>query len=221
MRDFVKADVFFPQPICIMEKIDAIVYINLDKREDRREEIEDELQRLHLSAERFPAILHDPGIVGCGKSHLSVMKTAKERGYKNILILEDDFVFLVDELMFTMVTHNVFTDLRDDYDVCMFCYQNLVENTTAEKKAPYLKRVYNANNASAYLINGDYLDVIIKLYEDAIPKLEQTGEHWNYANDQVWTQLQERDRWYCVSPRIGKQRSGYSDNAKSFMDYDT
>ena len=65
------------------------------------------------------------------------------------------------------------------------------------------------------------LDTIIGLYEWAFPLLESTGEHWNYANDQVWMRLQENDRWFVFNPRLGKQRSGYSDNAKRFMDYDT
>jgi glycosyl transferase family 25 len=76
--------------------IDKIFYINLEKRKDRREEIEKELDTFGLNYERFEAI-ETPGfgILGCGISHLSVLKLAKERKYKNILILEDDFTFIV------------------------------------------------------------------------------------------------------------------------------
>ena len=78
------------------ENIDKIFYINLDKRTDRREEIEQELSNYELNAERYAGI-YTPhsGIVGCGYSHLNVLKLAKERGYKNVLILEDDFQFVV------------------------------------------------------------------------------------------------------------------------------
>jgi ribosomal-protein-serine acetyltransferase len=76
--------------------IDKIIYINLSKRTDRREEIENELNNFNLYYERFEAIpTPECGIYGCGLSHLSVLKLAKERNYKNILILEDDFQFLV------------------------------------------------------------------------------------------------------------------------------
>jgi hypothetical protein len=200
------------------DKIDKIIYINLEKRNDRRELIEEDLEKIGLDAERFIGIPFEPGIVGCGKSHLSVMKMARERGYKNILILEDDFKFLVsrEELDNSL---NTFFDSVPDYDVCMFCCQNLVEITP--KPFPFLSRIQEANNASAYLINGKYLDTIIDLYEHALPLLENTGEHWNYANDQVWKKLQCKDKWFTFTPRLGKQRSGYSDNAKSFMNYDT
>jgi len=204
----------------MVDKIDGIFYINLEKRTDRRDLIELDLNKVSIdTAERFVGIPFEPGIVGCGKSHLAVMKLARERGYKNVLILEDDFTFLVDRNALDEALNMFFNDVGDDYDVCMLCCQNLEEK--GDKPYSYLSRIHKANNASAYLIHGDYLDTIIELYDWAMPLLESTGEHWNYANDQVWNRLQEEDRWVCFSPRLGKQRSGYSDNAKRFMDYDT
>jgi glycosyl transferase family 25 len=57
-----------------MKHIEHVFYINLDSRTDRRKEIEEELQRIGISGERFSAILAKPGIVGCNKSHLAVLK---------------------------------------------------------------------------------------------------------------------------------------------------
>lgn len=200
------------------DKIDKIYYINLDKRPDRRDLFASDIARVNLNPERFAGIPFEPGIVGCGKSHLAVMKLAKEQGLKNVLILEDDFTFLVTREELDKKLNQFFKDFQDDYDVCMFCCQNLIED--GSKPQPYISKIHNANNASAYLINGKYLDKIIELYEHALPLLETTGEHWNYANDQVWTQLQEKDKWFVFQPRLGKQHSGYSDNAKCFINYD-
>jgi hypothetical protein len=47
-----------------MEYIHKVIYINLDRRKDRRNEIEEELQRIDIKAERFSAIERHPGIVG-------------------------------------------------------------------------------------------------------------------------------------------------------------
>ena len=55
------------------QNIDHIFYINLEKRQDRKEEIENELNTHGLVGERFDAIPHNPGCVGCAKSHLSVL----------------------------------------------------------------------------------------------------------------------------------------------------
>ena len=75
--------------------IDKIFYINLEKRTDRRHDIENELNDFDLSYERFKAIETEDGMTGCANSHLAVLKLAKERGHKNVLILEDDFMFIV------------------------------------------------------------------------------------------------------------------------------
>ena len=64
------------------------------------------------------------------------------------------------------------------------------------------------------------MDTIIKLYEWAIPLLESTGEIEKYSNDEAWKLLQEKDKWFVFNPRLGKQRPGYSDNEKKFIDYD-
>ena len=82
-----------------MENIDKIVYINLEKREDRRKEIENELHNYNIDGERFEGIYEKPprGILGCLKSHLSVLKMAKDKDYKNVLIFEDDFYFVEEE----------------------------------------------------------------------------------------------------------------------------
>ena len=64
------------------QNIDHIFYINLDYREDRKEEIEREIEKMDLQekTERFPGIrVFEQGILGCTKSHLAVLKLAKER----------------------------------------------------------------------------------------------------------------------------------------------
>jgi len=78
-----------------MEYIDRIFYINLYHRTDRKQEIETEFENQGITNyERFPAIHHPTiGGVGCGRSHIEVLRIAKERGYKCVMILEDDFMF--------------------------------------------------------------------------------------------------------------------------------
>lgn len=195
--------------------LDNIFYINLDKRDDRRVEMEDELKKMNLVAERFSAIEYPPpnGIVGCGKSHLSVIKLAKERGYKNVLILEDDFVFIVDKPKFDEALTKLF-DSELKFDVCFISY-NLLEEE--ESGISFLKRVKFSNTASGYIVNSHYYDAIINLYEWSVPLLESTCQHWIYANDQVWRELQEKDKWYCLVPRLGVQRDGFSDNSQKFI----
>ena len=198
--------------------IDKIFYINLDKRTDRREEIEKELETFELPYERFPAFYNQMGIAGCTKSHLSVIKLAKERGYKNILIFEDDFMFLISkEELEEQLTE--FFNLNINYDICMLAFDHQKEPININNEINVVKRIVETQSASAYIVNQNYYDVLIKLYERALPLLIETGHHWIYANDQVWKSLQKTDIWLSFNKRLGRQRPSFSDNAQCFMDY--
>ena len=88
--------------------IPHIIYINLNRRTDRKEQIEQELNSFGLSYERFEAIEDNYGAVGCGLSHIEVLKIARDRNYENIIILEDDFTFLVSKEEFYNQLNNFF-----------------------------------------------------------------------------------------------------------------
>ena len=224
----------------INDFIDKIVYINLDRRPDRRREIEQELDNQNLQYERYSAIDYpDFGIYGCGMSHLNVLKMAKERQYKNILILEDDFQFVVSPTEFAETIKSLFslngepvnnTSNQDNqttllidnqktpfFDVCMISYN--IEQREPIYNCPQFDRAKSVITASGYIVQSHYYDKLIDLYSHYIPLLLQTREHWNYANDQIWKQLQQKDKWLLSNKLIGNQRPGYSDNSKCYMDY--
>ena len=192
--------------------IDKIIYINLDKRKDRKEHIENELNNFGLDFERYEAIEMKSG---CSISHLNVLKLARERNYKNILILEDDFTFLVSKEEFE-IQLTLFFNANIDYNVCMLSY-NL--NESEKTNYDFIVKALDVQTASGYIVNSNYYDKLIDLYEWANPKLSETGEHWIYSNDQVWKRYQRDDKFYCFTLRIGKQMDGYSDNAQAFVSY--
>ena len=199
------------------KNISNIVYINLERRKDRKDEIEKELKSLYLPFERYNAIEHENGAVGCSYSHLNVLKIAKERGYKNVLILEDDFTFDVSREEFETNLSYLFGNAGyADFDVCMLTYlmvrsENIGEDATIGK-------VIEASNAAGYLIQSHYYQILIDLWELNAPYLQRTGSHWIYACDQLWKHLQKRDKWYYFKTRMGKQRAGYSDIGKKYVE---
>jgi len=201
--------------------LNRVFYINLEYRQDRKEEIENELCKYNLLdiSERFIGF-HIPtqGILGCSLSHLSVLKLAKERGYQHILILEDDFEFVVSNDVFEKNLTQFF-ESKLDYDICMIAFNLLEKSEEIVEVCPAVRRVLNGQTASGYIVNGIYLDTIIRLYEWSCPLLKETKEHWNYANDQCWKTLQKTDKWFHFVERIGKQRSGFSDNSMEFIEY--
>ena len=204
--------------------IDHILYINLEHRIDRRDEIERELARMDLTdkAERFEATyIKEQGILGCTISHMEAIRLAKTRGYKNVLILEDDFEFLLEKDIVESRLETFFrSKLGRNYDVCMLGFGLVRESENSMEECVLVKRVIEAQNAAAYIVQEKYYDAIIELYERIIPLLRETKAHWLYANDQAWKILQENDRWYHFIERFGKQRAGYSDNSCEYMDYE-
>jgi GR25 family glycosyltransferase involved in LPS biosynthesis len=192
-----------------MDLIDKVVYINLDARKDRRGEVEGELQRMGIAAERFPAIRTSPGIIGCGQSHSAVLKEAKARGYRNILILEDDFMFLVGKEFFILLEQA----LKEvpDYDVIMLGYA--INRSTPFSET--LVKILDAQTTSGYLVNEKFYDTLISTWDESTRKLIETGRHWDYACDHAWKALQPSAAWYAFSTRIGKQRPSFADTGTS------
>ena len=58
-----------------------------------------------------------------------------------------------------------------------------------------------------------------ELFEKNITLLAETHLCCKYANDVCWKILQKTDKWVCTKTRIGKQRAGYSDNSRKYVDY--
>lgn len=190
-----------------MNHIDKVVYINLQKRQDRRQHIESLLSKYNIPAQRFEAIEHEHGLYGCGQSHLAVLKLARDNGWKNVLILEDDILFNLPPQDFEQDIERLFTQ-GPEFDVFMLDI-NLQRSEPADQD--WLIRVKYAHCAGAYIVKSHYYQKLIDLYEVALPLLLHTGAHWIYANDAVWGQLQEKDQWYTFKEQVCRQMAGYSD----------
>jgi GR25 family glycosyltransferase involved in LPS biosynthesis len=191
-------------------------YINLEHRTDKRKEIEEEMAKMEIPCERFPAIPWTPGIVGCNYSHIAVLKEARNRRYESVLIFEDDFQFLVDKETFWSTITSIETDISGSYDVLMLSY-NLRESAPCPHSDKLLN-VLTAHTTSGYIVHSRMYDALISVWEEATPKLIQTGQHWIYALDQCWTQLQPVSKWYASKMRLGLQRPSFSDIGQKFVD---
>ena len=150
---------------------------------------------------------------------LEIQDVYKHNNYKNILIFEDDFKFIVSKEEFEknislLFEHNV------DFDICMLSY-NLTKSDNIDSNIIYssfLTKVINVHTTSGYIVNEKMYDRLINLYEYANPLLEQTREHWKYALDQIWNDLNPTSKWYSFTQRIGIQRPSFSDNSNQWCD---
>lgn len=197
--------------------MDRIIYINLDKRTDRREHIESEFKRVNIpleKVERFSAIEHEYSPTGCNLSHAAVLKLAKERGYKNVLILEDDFTF-IDDVKKIHSTLNSFFETVKEWDVLNIgCIPDV-----SEQYNDSFGIVLKTSNACGYLVNSHMFDALSSEFESSAELLFKTHQHWNYQNDVVWNKFTNTKKWFYTIPRLGYQFPCYSDLSKCFVDH--
>ena len=199
-------------------KIDRIFFINLDKHVDRRNEMEQEFEKMDIihhnqpntdnkiTYERFSAIKHEIRDVGRGQSHIGILKLAKERNYSTIIIFEDDFSFTVTKEEF----YKQLGYLDGVYmDACILSDGYMGHNVT--NMTPNLYRLFNAKTTSGYLINCRYNDTLINCFQTAVENLERTNNHLLYTIDVAWNQLQATDPWYTLKTMIGQKRLVCSD----------
>jgi len=191
-------------------------YINLDRRTDRRAEIEEEISRMGISGERFSAVdVPTNGIIGCMMSHLEVLTLAKERGYPSVLILEDDFTFIVGKEELWNILDSANEEIDGDYDVIMLGY-NIYKST---EFSPNLLAIQFATTTSAYIVHSRIYDTLINLCKWALNKLRETGTRGLFSFDVAWRFIQEESRWYATSRRVGIQRPSFSDIDGMYADY--
>ena len=94
----------------INEYFDKVICINLDRRRDRWEHVQQECEKWKIQVERFDA--HDVGTLGnhgCTASHRGVLELISHHKWPRTLILEDDFVVIRSDFenMFDRVIHKV------------------------------------------------------------------------------------------------------------------
>jgi glycosyl transferase family 25 len=197
------------------EDIHRVIYINLDKRIDRRAEITAEFKRIGIPEEkiiRCPAIYQSrgKGALGCSQSHVKALKiidTLPEE-IQNILIFEDDFDFVPDAEFVNSSLHQLFERPKEIWDIVLLSF-------SIKKRQDYddlLSISLVSCLASGYLINRRVLPKLLKNFEESVKGLQETGREEFYL-DAHWNVLMTEGRCFYFNKTLGQQRRSYSDIA--------
>ena len=138
-------------------------YINLDKRTDRKENIESQLSRLKITGvERHSAFSeYDANTLNCKRSHLQLMEKLLDSDFETLLILEDDCLFLD---VLDGNSQEIFTDINNtDWDMFWLGCKN--------RRSPieYKNNCYQVSSVSyaqSYLIKRDFCKFIIDNFSE-------------------------------------------------------
>lgn len=198
-----------------------LYYINLDNRVDRKKEFLAECKRIGYplwQIYRFPAIRDTKmPYLGCTRSHLAVLKLARERKLPMVFIAEDDLNF-VSTLQSYEELLKLVESTGGEFDVIMLASNSLKVEATSIKG---LQRVKEAQTASGYIVHSKFYDRLIACLEYGVSKLVETGIAHLWMNDQIWKRLQKQSDvlWYVCEPKLGYQRPSYSDLAFRVVNY--
>jgi len=205
-------------------KLDRIFIINLKHRTDRKQHILSEMKKQNMTNyEFFDAIrptmedvrewnknfcnhvrahVHPTkfdnyriGCLGCLKSHIEVIKIALSRGYKKILVLEDDTVFIQSFSKFYEICERI-----KDYDMMYLSGSHM----KPYKKLPNLKnivKVTSTNTTGSYCIGDKAMHFIVS---NIIGYPKEIDTFYSLF-------VQPKFDCYCIIPHMTKQLDGYSD----------
>jgi GR25 family glycosyltransferase involved in LPS biosynthesis len=198
--------------------LENILYINLDHRTDRLEQVNNEFEtKLNIyHAERFPAIKNAKGAIGCALSHIKCLEIALERNYPYVFICEDDIEFLNPDF-FLEAIKNFEKIPPKKWNVY------IVSGNSTPPYKPFNNscvNVFNCQTTTGYITHYAYYKTLIKNFKAGIELLmKYPNDEKFYAIDQYWKLLQTDGTWFMLFPPCVIQRVGYSDIEKRDVDY--
>ena len=191
--------------------MEKIIYINMDARTDRRSALLKEFDRVGFSNDkiiRFPAASYNgcPNS-GCLLSHANVLEMAYDMDLQNVLVLEDDFVF-IDDIQKIHADIKAFFELNIPWDVVMLTTCAAV---VSEPTNQLVSKISSSGNGAGYLVNRSMMLELSTLFKSNVENLYSTKQHWVYQNDILWKTIMPSSQWYMFNHYLGYQKEGYSD----------
>ncbi|MDP4625637.1 MAG: glycosyltransferase family 25 protein [Akkermansiaceae bacterium] len=209
--------------------LDGTLVINLDQRSERLADIGTRLDAVNSLGkwQRLPAVsgvdlpgfgeapwfrsgkrdMSWAGRAGCTLSHRSAILQAKQNGWSNVLILEDDATF--DE----QLDHVIQSIPDDGWDVCYLGYTDALEPygaPTSVTETHNLIPVFGCYTTHAYILRGNVFDRLLEQLPDEHSIWPWISEH--RAIDRWYSRHMTRDfRVTAVSPGVIGQITDFSD----------
>ena len=192
---------------------DEIYVINLDDRKDRLEHAMNEFTKAGIAdrVKRFSAIRDVDGRVGIIKSNLAIIKIAKEKKLKNVLVFEDDVEFIVDDPQ--IVLQKSIDQVGNNKWHLFYLGANTHQKLIRFK--PNLILLKNAFAVHSMAYSDLMYDDFIRKYE----KLDKINKFDDILDVYLAQQIQEKYICLMVNPMMTTQMNSYSDIEKRVVDY--
>ena len=178
------------------DNINGIICINLINRPERRQKFIDHWK--NYPYQFFTAIPHKNPTRGCFESHIGCIRYAKEQGWKNVLILEDDAIIVKD-------LNNV-PKFPDGWDMVYLGGLCIHIKDWSQLNNNYVSGHVFA--CHAYIVNSKIFDEILEKSEtwdkaiDAFYSDKIQGHHNTYmvkyphiVQEEGWSDIDNKEKW--------------------------
>lgn len=191
---------------------DAIYLINLPTCEERLRLSLNQLHYYDIPVEVFEATFHEHGVIGLRDSMIRLFQECLERGYENVLVLEDDFFVLQPNIN----------------DLIPLCLEQLPTNFDLLYFGGYCIRPFKSRYSENLLL----LDKILTTHAIAYPRktIEQLLDVWSkhHENPRDKTQIDMdilnrvliNGNSFITYPLLISQMNGYSFIEKKEINYE-
>lgn len=149
------------------------------------------------------------GALGCMLSHLEIIKKCVENNYENVLILEDDTIFKIDNGWKFDTIMSVLDSQIKDLNFGLLYLTGNHKDAILEKKTDNITQVKGSLTTGSYIINKRVMKCIV---DEMI--------HFPLEIDLFYSRyIHKQYPCYCIMPHLAGQRDGYSDIVQKNVSY--
>lgn len=195
--------------------LDGVVLINLDKRTDRLEEMNQEFLKMQIPDSLITRIsatyIPMNGHLGCACSHIEALEMIWEKGWTSAIILEDDFEFSCTREFFIENISVFMKTFQEEWDVLMLTASYLESSPTTFTE---IHRVHQGLTTAGYIVHSRFIPILLENFKESRDLMKKEMEESNpeekifitdHAIDQRWLSLQKKYKFYIFQPFMGKQ----------------
>jgi len=204
------------------DNIDFINVINSDDRPDRLFDILREFKKMEVPLNkvfRQSAIIDSStgnpyvnGLVGCFKSHLSILERMSKLEFSNIAVFEDDFTFS-DPIEDNKTSLENFFKGFYEHDVLLLATS--AEGTIIKRDDLVSNSYQPCTTTSGFILSKKGLEKVYPLWQKANDMLIATWNFNVYACDRYWALIQGDNGMFTFNRKLGYQRPSFSQTSKT------
>lgn len=193
--------------------VDGIIIINLEFRKDKLEKCFEILEEVGMKREDVYVLnatyVPTNGAKGCSHSHYRAIMHAKSMGWKNVLVLEDDFKFEVSIDLFNSRLKEMISSVQK-WDVIMLEWglNGVNSRSSAVDGCLFMRKITHRKHGAwrtvAYFANSNIFDKLIENFfiSYKIQKKRKELSVKSYAVDSYWQRLQPFNEWFICTPKL-------------------